>query len=101
MQLLECRSSAGGGHTVKDTGERGYGYCVDTKPDSKIYQVTKSLFISSQDGAYNHEELIEKKITHILNVASGIKNAFPQVKSKRRVIFIGGGMFSVVNLHAY
>lgn len=79
LQLLERKSSISGEQIIVDTGKRGHGYCVDTNPDKKIYQVTESVFISSQDGAQNFEELKEKKISHILNVASGIKNAFPEV----------------------
>lgn len=62
-----------------DTGEVGLGFCEDTKPDTSIYHVTDKLFISSQDGAQNIEELKAKNITHILNVATGVGNAFVQV----------------------
>ena len=62
-----------------DTGERCLGFCEDFKPDDKVYKVQDKLFISSQDGAQNLEELRRHNITHILNVGTGIENAFPQV----------------------
>ena len=39
----------------------------------------EKLFISSQDGAQNMEELRRNNVTHILNTGTGIKNAFPKV----------------------
>ena len=42
----------------------------------------ENVFISSQDGAQNMEELRRNNVTHILNVGTGIKNAFPEVISK-------------------
>lgn len=56
------------------------GFCEDYKPDDKVYKIQEGFFISSQDGAQNLEELKGQKITHILNVGSGIENAFPQVR---------------------
>lgn len=57
---------------------RGYGFCVDTSPDDKIHHVADKLFISAQDGAHNFQELKNHNITHILNVATGVVNAFPK-----------------------
>ena len=42
----------------------------------------ENLFISSQDGAQNIGELRRNNITHILNVGTGITNAFPEVVLK-------------------
>jgi len=61
-----------------DTGQRCLGFCEDYKPDDRVYKVQDGLFISSQDGAQNLEELRRHNITHILNVGTGIQNAFPQ-----------------------
>ena len=52
---------------------------MDNSPDEKLHGVLENLYISSQDGAHNYKELKEKKITHILNVATGITSAFPKV----------------------
>ena len=45
----------------------------------------EKLFISSQDGAQNMQELRRNNITHILNVGTGIENAFPEVILKVNV----------------
>ena len=58
-----------------------HGFCVDTSPDDKIHHVVDGLYISSQDGAHNFQELKDHKITHILNVATGVMNAFPEASS--------------------
>ena len=63
-----------------DSGERCLGFCEDYKPDDKIYKVQGKLYISSQTGAENFEELKKHNITHILNVGSGIRNAYPLVR---------------------
>ena len=55
------------------------GFCEDLDPDDKVYKVQEKLFISSQDGAQNMPELRRNNITHILNVGTGIENAFPKV----------------------
>lgn len=56
------------------------GFCEDYKPDDKIYKIREKLFISSQDGAQNLEELKRHNVSHILNVGTGIENAFRQVR---------------------
>ncbi|CAB3998179.1 dual specificity phosphatase 19-like [Paramuricea clavata] len=57
---------------------QAHGFCVDTSPDDKIHHVVDNLYISSQDGAHNLHGLRDHKITHILNVATGVVNAFPE-----------------------
>jgi atypical dual specificity phosphatase len=46
--------------------------------DEKLHYVIDGVYIGSQDSAVNLPALNECKITHILNVATGIKNAFPE-----------------------
>ena len=58
-----------------------HGFCVDTNLDDKIHHIVDNLYISSQDGAHNFQELIDHKITHILNVATGVVNAFPEASA--------------------
>jgi atypical dual specificity phosphatase len=60
---------------------QAHGFCVDTSPDDKIHHVVDNLYISSQDGAHNLHGLRDHKITHILNVATGVVNAFPEASS--------------------
>ena len=78
LKFIEHKNDNGSLLAV-DTGERCLGFCEDVHPDDKVYQVQENLFISSQDGAQNMEELRRNNITHILNVGTGIKNAFPEV----------------------
>ena len=78
FKFLELKGGDGGIITV-DTGEHSLGFCEDLSPDDKLYKVLDNLFISSQDGARNLEELHQNNITHILNVGIGIQNAFPKV----------------------
>ena len=42
-------------------------------------QVTPSLFIGDDDAAADYEALKDKKITHIINLATGVDNYFPNV----------------------
>jgi atypical dual specificity phosphatase len=65
-----------------------HGFCVDTSPDDKIHHVIDNLYISSQDGAHHLQELREHKITHILNVATGVLNAFPEASLNHRTVFL-------------
>lgn len=81
FKFIEHKNEDGSLLTV-DTGERCLGFCEDLDPDDKVYKVQENLFISSQDGAQNMEELRRNNITHILNVGTGIKNAFPEVVLK-------------------
>ncbi|XP_066019269.1 dual specificity protein phosphatase 19-like isoform X2 [Pocillopora verrucosa] len=77
-KFLELKGGDGGIITV-DTGEHSLGFCEDLSPDDKLYKVLDNLFLSSQDGARNLEELHQNNISHILNVGTGIENAFPKV----------------------
>jgi len=46
--------------------------------DTKLHHVIESIYIGSQHSATNLTRLNEHKITHILNVAAEVKNAFPE-----------------------
>ncbi|CAF0849762.1 unnamed protein product [Rotaria sordida] len=50
---------------------------IDNSPDEKLHHIIDGIYIGSQDSALNIAGLNECKITHILNVATGIRNAFP------------------------
>lgn len=78
LKFIEHKSDDGGVLAV-DTGERCLGFCEDLTPDDKVYKVQDKIFISSQDGAQNMEELKQNGVTHILNVGTGIENAFAKV----------------------
>ena len=52
-------------------------FIIDAAPDEGLHEVTKGLFIGSQDAAANHDGLKAHGVTHILNVACYVKNFFP------------------------
>ena len=51
---------------------------IHGSPDEKLHYVIDGIYIGSQDSANNLSELNECKITHVLNVAEEVKNAFPE-----------------------
>lgn len=51
---------------------------IESSSDAQLHYVIDGLYIGSQDSAVNLSGLNQCKITHILNVATGIVNAFPQ-----------------------
>uniref|UniRef100_A0AC34QWU7 Dual specificity phosphatase n=1 Tax=Panagrolaimus sp. JU765 TaxID=591449 RepID=A0AC34QWU7_9BILA len=57
---------------------RQFGFVVDLKPDLQVANVAEGVYIGSQDVAADFALLTKHKITHILNVATGIKNLFPK-----------------------
>lgn len=59
------------------TNSNGLFMIIDNSPDEKLHYVIDGVYIGSQDAAINLAALNEYKITHILNVATGIKNAYP------------------------
>ncbi|CAF1290280.1 unnamed protein product [Adineta steineri] len=61
----------------KSNDSNGTFMVIDDSPDEKLHHVIDGLYIGSQDAASNLPCLNECKITHILNVATGIQNAFP------------------------
>lgn len=50
---------------------------VDLQPDLQVAEITPFLYLGSQDVAGDLLTLQTHKITHILNVGSGISNFFP------------------------
>ena len=51
---------------------------IHGSPDEKLHYVIEGVYIGSEDSAANLTALTECKITHILNVAIEVKNAFPE-----------------------
>ncbi len=62
----------------RSTDSNGPFMIIDNSPDEKLHHVIDGVYIGSQDAAFNLPGLNECKITHILNVATGIRNAFPE-----------------------
>lgn len=55
---------------------RSQFFVIDDKPDVEVCTVIPGLHIGSQDAATNLQDLQEKGVTHILNVAFYISNPF-------------------------
>jgi hypothetical protein len=68
-----------GSTRTQEAGFTKFGFCPDFEPDLQVGQPLRHLFISSQDVAQSLEMLQAMGITHILNVATGVANAFPEV----------------------
>ncbi|CAF1227137.1 unnamed protein product [Didymodactylos carnosus] len=62
----------------RSTDSNGIFMIIDNSPDEKLHYVIDGVYIGSQDSAVNRAALNEFKITHIANVATGIRNAFPE-----------------------
>jgi hypothetical protein len=77
-QILEDKGVDGSTRT-QEAGFTKFGFCPDFEPDLQVGQPLRHLFISSQDVAQSLEMLQAMGITHILNVATGVANAFPEV----------------------
>ncbi|CAL4116430.1 unnamed protein product [Meganyctiphanes norvegica] len=52
------------------------GFVVDTKPDLRYSHILDKVVIGSQDVAHDLDILTKNKVTHILNVATGVINLF-------------------------
>ncbi|XP_061082833.1 dual specificity protein phosphatase 19-like [Conger conger] len=57
----------------------GCGYVQDNSLDLQIGVIKPYLLLGSQDAAHDHGTLRTFKVSHILNVAYGVENAFPDL----------------------
>uniref|UniRef100_A0A915CSJ6 Dual specificity protein phosphatase 19 n=1 Tax=Ditylenchus dipsaci TaxID=166011 RepID=A0A915CSJ6_9BILA len=55
-----------------------YGFIIDLNPDLQVAEVSKGIFLSSQDVAQELPLLKRHGITHIVNVATAVKIFFPK-----------------------
>lgn len=58
---------------------KGLGFCPDLEPDYNVGVAMPGLLIASADVACDLSALKKNQITHILNVAAGLPNAFDDV----------------------
>lgn len=65
-----------GSHTVMSIPSTWPGFVIDTKPDLRYSFILNKVIIGSQDVAQDLDILTNNKVTHILNVATGITNLF-------------------------
>ncbi|XP_072541091.1 dual specificity protein phosphatase 19 [Salminus brasiliensis] len=68
-------------HVVEDTvqPETACGYIQDNTWDLQVGYIRPYLLLGSQDAAHDFGTLRKYKVTHILNVAYGVENAFPEL----------------------
>ena len=86
-QYIEKRTRSGDTVVtgIKESGQ-GLGFCLDFTPDKTVGVATEQLLVGSQDVAHDCAKLKELGITHILNVAYGVPNAFTDVSFNYKVI---------------
>lgn len=85
MQYIEKRIRSGDMVVtgVEETGRRGLGFCPDFTPDKTVGVAMDRLLVGSQDVAHDRTRLKELGITHVLNVAYGVPNAFTDVSKDK------------------
>lgn len=78
-RLLERRSDGGDGdEQVEELQEDGgCGFVVDESLDLQVGVVRPFLLLASQDAAHDIDTLQRYKVSHVLNVAYGVTNLFP------------------------
>ncbi|TRY83320.1 hypothetical protein DNTS_015054 [Danionella cerebrum] len=87
QMLVETRS--GDGFLVTPDAERQSdftsGFVQDFSLDLHVGIITPFLLLSSQDAAHDINTLNKHKVTHVLNVAFGVDNVFPERFSYKTV----------------
>lgn len=79
-KLLERRSEGAEGEVeqVEELeDENGCGFVEDTSLDLQVGVVRPFLLLASQDAAHDIDTLRRFKVSHVLNVAYGVTNLFP------------------------
>ena len=64
------------------------GFCPDYKADLNVGEAMDGLLVGSQDVAHDRDKLNELGVTHILNVAYGVANVFPDVSLSELITLI-------------
>ncbi|XP_013880893.1 dual specificity protein phosphatase 19 [Austrofundulus limnaeus] len=77
-KLLETRSDEGHVEQVQELEEEpGCGFVEDKSLDLQVGAVRPFLLLASQDAAHDIDTLQRCKVSHVLNVAYGVSNLFP------------------------
>lgn len=84
-KFLETRDPTSGEVRLEEAGEAP-SFVIDSTPDKVAGVAAKGLLVGSQDLAYDFKLLTELRVTHILNVAYGVPNAFPNVRPKSELL---------------
>ena len=78
LQFKEMRTDSGD-VVIQPQAELGLGFCPDLQPDREVGVVMERLIVGSVDVAHDFFLLKQLSVTHILNTAAGVPNAFPNV----------------------
>lgn len=70
---------------------KGLGFCPDLQPDFNVGMAMPGLLIASADVAYDLVSLQQHNVTHILNVAAALPNAFSNVSEATYVYMYMAG----------
>ncbi|CAM1303653.1 DUSP19 (predicted) [Pycnogonum litorale] len=73
------------GTVTVEKADRNYGFVCDFKPDLQIGRVMPSLLVGSQDVAQDDEILKRNGVTHVLNLATGVSNYFPNMFMYKKI----------------
>ncbi|CAI7999414.1 Dual specificity protein phosphatase 19 [Geodia barretti] len=76
-KFVEGQRDEAGVRSVEEQGNRGLGFCPDLQPDLSVGVAQERLLVGSQDVAHHLGTLRHLGVTHVLNVAWGVPNAFP------------------------
>ena len=74
------RPDGTGGRSVEQQEGESLGFCPDLQPDLSVGRALEWLLVGSQDVAHELQTLHQLGVTHILNVAWGVPNIFPNVR---------------------
>uniref|UniRef100_A0A0B6ZLR9 Protein-serine/threonine phosphatase n=1 Tax=Arion vulgaris TaxID=1028688 RepID=A0A0B6ZLR9_9EUPU len=66
------------GNVYSRPSEPSHGFVVSNAEDLQVAEVKPGIIMGSQDVAQNLDLLKHYGVTHILNVATGVENAFPE-----------------------
>ncbi|XP_026123047.1 dual specificity protein phosphatase 19-like [Carassius auratus] len=82
-RLVETRR--GDRYHVEREGHAACGFVQDSSLDLHVGVIRPFLLLSSQDAAHDIDTLKKLKVTHVLNVAYGVENVFPDLFTYKTV----------------
>ncbi|XP_014770907.1 dual specificity protein phosphatase 19 [Octopus bimaculoides] len=77
-QIYTENKDAAGRLTTTLTNRGRLGFVGDLRADLQVGEIRKGLVLGSQDVAQSLETLNKHNVTHILNVATGVENLYPE-----------------------
>ena len=81
LKHIERRTKEGVPVVETTLATKGAGYCIDSTEDVTVgVAIDGKLLVSSVCVAHNKALLKELGVTHVLNVAAGLSNAFPEAR---------------------